>query len=166
MEFSTTVVASVVFASLFCVSVGQSYVDDDQSSELAAPLDIDACTWCQVFPTSDACALCFAEESDSPPALQKRNGEFYRSSRSSCNCCFISRFTNAVCCDTCNSLNGGLYKRSQSPVVYHPLFRGGYLKKSKIYNPLLRGGFKRSNGFYHPFLRGGFQPVPNNGEVF
>ena len=163
MELSTTLFASIVCAYLICNAVGQSYVEDDRDTDLPAPVDLDdPCSWCDDYPDSEACQLCLAnEQSQTPQILYKRSGPFYRSIRSSCSCCLLSRRTNYVCCEACNSLNGGIYKRAQSPAIYNPLLRGGYQKKSQVYNPLLRGGYQNKRQVYNPLLRGGFIKRPS-----
>ncbi|KAL4228092.1 hypothetical protein ACF0H5_013527 [Mactra antiquata] len=87
-----------------------------------------------------------------------------------CKTCFIVGDNEA--CLICNLVleealaekddvvDSSIQKRS---MLYHPLLRGGYPKKSSYtpyYNPLNRGSyFKKSYTppAYHPFLRGGYR---------
>ena len=150
-------VTLAVFATVFCFANGQFYTDDsDYKVDLSTSTILEACRWCYAYTDSDACAVCQSEGSP-PKTLLKRNGGFYRNSRSSCSCCFLSRFTNSICCGQCNGLTNGLSKRSTAPTFYHPFLRGGYPKKSTGYNPLLRGGYPdKKSTVYSPLLRGGY----------
>lgn len=157
MDHSAVGVTLAVFATVFCFANGQFFTDDsDYTVDPSTSTILEACMWCFANTDSGACAVCQSEGSP-PTTLLKRNGEFYRNSRSSCSCCFLSRFTNSICCGQCRGLTDGLSKRSTAPTFYHPFLRGGYPKKSTVYNPLLRGGYPdKKSTVYSPLLRGGY----------
>ena len=141
------------FITFLSVTYGLSYPANDPAANIVR----EACTLCIEYSDDAACALCSSGGLQTTVDLDKRSGGFYRSQRSSCHCCFLSRFTNSICCNDCGGLKAdGLSKRSEDSVLYNPLFRGGLSKKNTIYNPLLRGGFtKRMYQMYNPLLRGG-----------
>ena len=141
--------------TLIAVTYGLSYPENDPAANIVR----DACTWCIEDSDDEACAMCNSGELQTSADIDKRSGGFYRRQRSSCNCCFLSRFTNSICCTDCSSglTADGLSKRSDESMLYHPLLRGsGFPKKSNTYNPLLRGSInKRFMRMYNPLLRGG-----------
>ena len=143
------------YITFFALSNGGTYPDNDPVADIVR----DACAACIKYADDEACVMCNSDELQPSADLEKRNGGFYRSQRSSCNCCFLSRFTNSICCTDCSSgfTAGGLSKRSDVSMIYHPLLRGGgFPKKSNNYNPLLRGSInKRYMRMYNPLLRGG-----------
>ncbi|KAL3865949.1 hypothetical protein ACJMK2_043293 [Sinanodonta woodiana] len=74
-----------------------------------------SCRYCVELGDQNACVECISTlDGINVYKEAKRAGvsTYIRQSKSVCNCCFMSRYSNSICCNMCNMLQKRIGKRS------------------------------------------------------